>query len=201
MREHAFDEMSPIRAAIAQEQRSTQTIEARAPIMHVEEWSSHHPAVSGTRSPGATTRAGSQAGRSSGVSESSMSDDSRALSSISQLSPGDCNTSPTPSLCRARDRAWVITGFSRLGQAGLRGDVTNQDVQGNEHTNGDSKRDFRSYESPFSRRVKEKLRQVQAHTDESPRELGKRTAPSAKDAEHDCEREIRGESLILVVAH
>lgn len=207
MHEHVSDETSlmadesPIRAAIAQEQRSTQTIAARAPMMHVEEGSSHHLAVSGTKSPEGTSRADSQAGRGSSVSESSMSNDTRALSNTPQLSPGDCITSPTPSLCRARDRALVITGtsgFSRLGQAGPQG---NQDVQGNGRPNGDSKRDVRSYESPFSRRVKEKLRQVQAHTNESPREPGKRTVPSAKDAERDCEREIRGENLILVVAH
>lgn len=183
MHEHASDETSllvdesPIRAAIAQEQRSAQTIVARAPMMHVEEGSSHHLPVSGTRSPEGTTRVGSQAGCGSSVSESSMSNDTRALSNTPQLSPGDCVTSRTPSLCRARDRAMV--------------------VQGNGHSNGDGKRDVRSYESPFSRRVKEKLRQVQAHTDESPREPGRRIVLSAKDPEHDCEREIRGENLIL----
>jgi hypothetical protein len=172
-------------------------------MMHVE-GSSHHLAVNSTRSPKGSTRAGSQAGRGSSVSESSMSSDTRTLSSTPQLSPGDCITSPTPSLCRARDRALVTTGtsgFSRLGQAEPQGDVRNQDLQSNGHPNGDSKRDVHSYESPFSRRVKEKLRQVQAHTNESPREPGKRAVPSAKDAERDCEREIRGENVILVAAH
>jgi hypothetical protein len=175
------DELS-MRAATSavHEQQPVQTISARASIMHSEERSSQRPAVSSTRLPEDATRVDSQAGHGGGVSECSPSNG-------------------------ARNKALMITGpsrFSRLGQAKPQGDVRNQDVQDNGHPNGSSGRDLHNSESPFSRRVKEKLQHVQAHSEDSSSESSERTVElpiSTKDAEPDYKQEVRGIDLTSFV--
>jgi hypothetical protein len=172
------DELS-MRAApsTVHEQRPVQTISARASIMHSEERSSQRPAESSTRLPEDATRVDSQAGHGGGVSESSPSNSTR-------------------------NKTLIITGpsrFSRLGQAKHQGDVRNQDVQDNGHPNGNTRRDFHNPESPFSRRVKEKLRHVQAHSDESSSERTVELPILTKDAEHDYKQEVRGIDLTSFV--
>ena len=161
-----------------------------------------HRAVSSARSSvheeGDTTSPDAQA--SGGVMpERSTSNDARALSTTYQNSPGNYVVSPTPSLCRARIRALLITDtprFSYLEQPQKQGGVRNQDVHGDGHLDRDGRRDLSGYESPFSRRVKEKVRRVQAHSESSPGERSKQTAelpPSAKNAERSCKPEIQGD--------
>jgi hypothetical protein len=175
------DELS-MRAATStvHEQRPVQTMEVQASIMHSEERSSQRRAVSSTRLPEVATRVDSEVGHGGGVSESSPSNGTR-------------------------NKALMITGssgFSCLGQAKPQGDVRNQDVQDNGHPNGDRRRNFHNSESPFSQLVKENLRHVQAHSEESSRESSGRTVElpiSTKDAEHDCKQEVRGIDLISFV--
>jgi hypothetical protein len=105
--------------------------------------------------------------RTSTVSGNSTSHRTRPSSNAHQSSPGSYIVSPVPSLFRARARALTITntaGLSRLG--GTDGD-RNQGVHGDGCLNGDGRRYFRSYESPFSRRVKEKLREAHVSNSEA----------------------------------
>jgi hypothetical protein len=84
-----------------------------------------------------------------------------------QSSPGSYIVSPIPSLFRARARALTITSTSGLSRLrGTDGD-RNQGVHGDGCSNGDGRRDFRGYESPFSRRVKEKLREAHVSNSEA----------------------------------
>jgi hypothetical protein len=90
----------------------------------------------------------------------------RPPSNAHHSSPRSNIVSPVPSLFRARARALTITstsGLSRLG--GTDGDG-NQGVHGDGCSNGDGRRVFRSYESPFSRRVKEKHREARVSNSE-----------------------------------
>ena len=118
---------------------------------------------------------------SSTTSEGCISNGTRTLDP-GQSSPGNCIVSPIPSLCRARARALTIASTSEflcLEETRLRGgnvqnthdDTSSKDAQ---YENG--KRSFRSHESPFTRRVKEKLRQAHAYNEESPRKLSQQTA-------------------------
>lgn len=203
MHDYASGETSPVidgfptrvTAALSPWQR--QTIETESPLPNRE-----HRAVSSARSSvhheGGTTSPDAQSGGGA-VPEHSMRNDTRALSTTTyQNSHGNHVVSPTPSLCRARARALMLTGtsgFSHLEQPQTQGGVRNQDVQGDGHLNGDGRRDFRSYESPFSRRVKEKARRLQSRSEDSPREGSKGIVelPSAKNAERRCELEIQGD--------
>lgn len=178
-----------------------QTIETESPLTDRE-----HRAVSGARSSvheeGGTASPDAQAGGGAMPGHSMGNrDDTRALSTTYQNGHGNYVVSPTPSLCRARARAQMITGTSGLShfeQPQTQGGVRNQDVHGNGHLNEDSRRDFRGYESPFSRRVREKTRQVQAHSEDPPRGRSKRTTElpsSAKNAERGCGPEIQGDAF------
>ena len=95
------------------------------------------------------------------------------------------------------------SGISHLEQPQTQGVGRNQDVHGDGHPNGDGRPDFRSYESPFSRRVKEKARRVQAHSEDSPRERSKPTAelPSAKNVGRRYELEIQGDDSLHRTFH
>lgn len=160
-----------------------------------------HRAASSARSSvheeGDTTNPDAQAGGGT-MPERSMNNDARALSTTYQNSPGNHVVSPTPSLCRARIRALLATDtprFSYLEQPQTQGGVRNQVLHGDGHLNRDGRCDLSSYESPFSRRVKEKVRRVQMHSEVSPGERSKRIAElpsSAKNAERCCKPEIQG---------
>jgi len=105
--------------------------------------------------------------RTSTESGNSTSHKTRPSPKAHQSSPRSHIISPVPSLFRARARALTIassSGLSRLG--GTDGD-RNQSVHGDGCSNGDGRRDFWSYESPFSRRVKEKLREARVSNSES----------------------------------
>lgn len=177
-----------------------QMFETESPLTNGE-----HRAVisarSSVREEGDTTSSDAQAGGGA-VPEHSMNNDTRALSTTYQNSHGNYVVSPTPSLCRAGARTLMITGtsgFSHSEQPQTQGGVRNQDINGDGHGNEGSRRDFRSYESPFSRRVKEKARRVQAHSEDSPRERSKPSAglpSSAKIAERRCEPEIQGDDSL-----
>jgi hypothetical protein len=135
------------------------------------------------------------------VSESSISHSTRPSLNTHQSSPGTCIISPIPSLCLARARALNITGtsgFSRLKQT--EGDRNQEGTYSDGCSNGDGRQDFRSYESRFSRRVKEKLREVHVYDYESPTEPSNQAVEppaSAKDAERKGEPEILGAGLSL----
>jgi hypothetical protein len=115
--------------------------------------------------------------RNSTASEGSISNVTRTLDPC-QSSPGNCIVSPIPSLCRAHARALTITstsGLLCLEEKGLRGggNVQNayNDTSSEDAQDENGKRSFRSHESPFTRSVKEKLRQAHAYNEESPRKL------------------------------
>ncbi|KAI0304559.1 hypothetical protein BC826DRAFT_976891 [Russula brevipes] len=103
-----------------------------------------------------------------------MSNSSTHGSSIAnQSNSGNRIVSPIPSLRRARARALTIggtSGYSRQEQKELEGGVRTQGSHSDEPPDEDDRWDLRSRESPFSSRVKEKLRQVHAYDEESPRE-------------------------------
>ena len=213
MRAYASDETSPvidefpIRVDTAHNQHLlAQTIEAQLSRMNRGQRPFQRRALSSARSSIHEEEDTSLDPRASGgaVSERSMNNGGRTSSATYQSSLGRCIVSPVPSLQRARAGALVITEtpeFSRLGQTKLQEGVRNQDV------NGDGRRDFRNYESPFSRRVKEKFRQVHTHSEESPREPwpSERAVELPSSVEDSSERnrepEIRGADLILFVAH
>ena len=130
------------------------------------------------------------------VSGNPTSHRTRPSSNAHQSSPGSYIFSPVPSLFRARARALAITGLSRGGTDGDR----SQGVPGDGYLNGDgTRRNFRSYESPFSWRVKEKLRET--HISNS--EVSGGPSPQAMDllaSDEDAHRygspEISGADLI-----
>jgi hypothetical protein len=144
-----------------------------------QEGSLQHRAVRRTRSPvyeEDTTTPESDAG-SGTVSESSTSQSTRPSLNTHQSSPGSHIISPVLSLCRARARALTIAGTSEVSRT-ERGKI--QGTYGDGCSNGDG------YESRFSRRVKEKLREVHVHDYESPREPSNQVVEpraSAEDAE------------------
>lgn len=134
------------------------------------------------------------------VSESSISHSTRPSLNTHQSSPGTCIISPVPSLCLARARALNITGtsgFSHLEQT--EGD-RNQGTYNDGSSNGGGRQDFRSYESRFSRRVKEKLREVHVYDYGPPTEPSNQAVEppaSTEDAERRGEPEILGAGLSL----
>jgi hypothetical protein len=99
-------------------------------------------------------------GRKSTASGDFTNHGTRPSSTAHQSSPGSYIISPVPSLFRARARALTITGTSGLSRLGGTNGDRNQGIHGDGCSSGDGGRDFRSYESPFSRRIKEKLREA-----------------------------------------
>jgi len=138
--------------------------------------------------------------------ERAFQDRARARSSIfkqgdkinsHESSPGNYIVSPVPSLCRARARALMITGTSESSRQGGSDGDRNQGVHGDRCLNGNDRRDFRSYESPFSRRVKEKLRG--AHISRGPSDRAMKFLASAEDREQNREPEILSADLISFI--
>jgi hypothetical protein len=124
-------------------------------------------------------------------SESSTSNDPR-ISDPGQSRSRSCAISPILPLSRARVRAHTIVrtpGFPRQEQTGLRERSRAQNAYDGA-TSVDGKRPFRSHESPFTHRVKEKLRQRQAHAlnEELPRKPHQRTA-ELRASTRECNRE------------
>ena len=194
-----------LREVTAQDRRiPTQAIETQFPSMDQEEGSFWRRPILQTRSPvyreEDTTIPDSHAGGDT-VSESSSSHSTQPSPNTLQSSPGSCIVSPEPSLCRAHARALTITGtsgFSRLKQAEGEG---NQGTYGDGCSNVDGRQDFRRYESPFSRRVQEKLRDAHVYDHGSPGESSNQTAelPAwTEDPERNCQPEILGAYLTFV---
>jgi hypothetical protein len=177
---------------------STHAVEARSTGVAREERPLQHRATSTVRTPKykREDRASQdpQAG-SSTVSGSSISNGTRA-SDPGQSNPGSCIVSPIPSLCRARARALTIAStsrFLRLEQTELRRDGRVQnaydDTPSVDASDENGGRSFRSQESPFTRRVKEKLREAHAHNEELPRKPSQQTAELHALA-GECKREL-----------
>jgi len=166
----------PLGAAIAQNRPlPVHRLEAQCQRTDGEEQSFQRRAVSSTRSlkhKGDMTSPNFQSGGT--ASERSMNNSSTQASSITnQSNSGNRIVSPIPSLRRARARALTISGtsgYSRQEQKELEGGVRTQGSHSDEPPDEDDRWDLRNRESPFSSRVKEKLRQVHAYDEESPRE-------------------------------
>ena len=105
--------------------------------------------------------------RTSTMSGNSTTHRTRTSSNAHQSSPGSYIVSPVSSLFRARARALTITSTSGLSRSGGTDGDRNQDVHDDGCSNGDGRRYFRSYESPFSRRVKERLREAHVSNSEA----------------------------------
>lgn len=103
----------------------------------------------------------------SSVSGNSTSHRTRPSSNAHQSNPGSYIVSPASSLFRARARALTIASTSGLSHLGGADGDRNQGAHGDGCSNGDGRRYFRSYESPFSRRVKEKLREAHVSNSET----------------------------------
>lgn len=103
------------------------------------------------------------------ASRNSTTHRARPPSNAHQSGPGSYIVSPVPSLFRARARALTITNTSGLSRLRRTDGDRNQGVHG-DYSNGNGRRYFRSYESPFSRRVKEKLREVRVSDSEASRQ-------------------------------
>jgi hypothetical protein len=122
--------------------------------------------------------------------ESSISNDARTLDSGQSSSGGAI--SPISSLSRTPVRAQTIVGtpgFLRLEQMGLRERSRAHNAYDGA-TSVDGKHSFGSYESPFTHRVKEKLRRRQAHAlnEELPRKPNQRTT-ELRASTGECNRE------------
>lgn len=177
-----------------------QVIRAHFPSMAREEPSFRHRA--GIRSSlfkekEKRTRTERHAGGSA-VSGNFTSHRTRPSSNTHQSSPGSYINSPVPSLFRARARALTITGTSGLSRLGGTDGDRNQGVHGDGCSNGDGGRDFRSYESPFSRRIKEKLREAHVSNSEAskPSNQAVDLLASGEDADRYGSPEILGADLI-----
>ena len=124
------------------------------------------------------------------VSESSMSQSTRPSLNTHQSSPRSHIISPVTSLCRARARAQTTAGTSGVSRLNV---DKNQGTRGGGYSNGGG------YESRFSRRVKEKLREVHVHDYESPRAPSNQAVGQRASAE-DAERTSNGKPEILGAA-
>ena len=126
--------------------------------------------------------------RTSGcVFESSVNDDPNQ---------GGNTVSPIPSLHRARERGTTVAHCSEF----LRSDQTQMErwqrrsrspsrrTYGNAK-NGDGSRDFRSYESPFTQRVREKLRRVHKSGEPSQETTESRASIEGPGLNRQCEQE------------
>jgi hypothetical protein len=133
------------------------------------------------------------------VSGNSTSHGTRPSSNAHQNSPGSYIVSPVPSLFRARARALTITSASGLSRFGGTDSDRNQGVHGDGCSNGDGRRNFQSCESPFSRRVKEKLREAHVSNSEAsggPSNQAVDLLASDEDADRYGSSEILGADLI-----
>jgi hypothetical protein len=178
-----------------------QVIAAHFPSMAREEPSFRHRA--GVRSSlfkeGDRTSTECHAGGST-VSGNSTSHRTRPSSNAHQSSPGSYIVSPVPSLFRARARALTITSTSGLPRSGGTDGDRNQGVHGDGCSNGDGRRYFRSYESPFSRRVKERLREAHVSNSEAsggPSNQAVKLLASDEDADRYGSPDILGADLIF----
>jgi hypothetical protein len=192
----------------AQDQQiPTQAIETQFPSMDQEEEGSFRQRpIRRTRSPvykeEDTTIPDSHAG-SDAVSERYTNHGTQPSPNTHQSSPGSCIVSPDSSLYRAHTRALTITGasgFSRLKQTE---DDGNQGIYGDECSNVDGRQDFRRYQSPFSRRVKEKLRAAHVYDHGPPGESSNQAVdlPTwTEDAERNRQPEILSADLTPFVA-
>ena len=106
------------------------------------------------------------------------------------------SVSPVPSLYRARERAVTGAHCSEfLGREQMQIERWQRRSRNpscrtyGDAKNGDGSRDFRSYESPFTQRVREKLRRVHGSGEPSQETAELRT--SIEDPELNCESERR----------
>jgi hypothetical protein len=197
---HTIDEFL-LREVTTRDQRiPTQAIGTQFQSMDREEGLFQHHSVRRTRSPvykeDDTTISDSHAG-SDTVSESSTSHSTRPSPNTYQSSSGSCIVSPEPSLCRAHARALTITGTSGFSHLERTEGDGNQGIYGDGCSSVDGRQDFRSYESPFSRRVKEKQREAPVYDYESPREPGNQVVELPASAE-DAERSNRQPGTDLI---
>ena len=172
MRDYPSDETSRLVDALpfqgANQRLPEQVIGVQFPSMAREEPSFRHRAR--IKSPlfkeedrtGAECHAGV-----STVSGNYTSNRTRPSTNTYQSRPGSHIVSPVPSLFRARARALAITSTSGLLRSGGTHGDGSQGVHGDRFSDGDGRRDFRSYESPFSWRVKEKLREAHVSNPEA----------------------------------
>lgn len=135
------------------------------------------------------------------VSGNFTSHKTRPSSNARQSSPGSYIISPVPSLFRARARALTMTGTSGLPR--LEGTDRDRDhgVHGDGCSNGDVRRDFRSYGSPFSRRIKEKLREAHVSNTEVPGGPSNQAVDLLASGEGAGSAEILGADLISCHIH
>ena len=172
-----------------------QVIRAHFPSMAPEEPSFRHRA--GIRSSLLKEKEKrTSAKRGSAVSGNFTGHRTRTSPNAHQSSPGSYIVSPASSLFRARVRALTITGTSGLSRLGGTDEDRNHGLHGG-CSNGDGRRDFRSYESPFSRRIKEKLREAHVSNSEaSGRPSNQAEDLLASDADRYGSPEILGADLI-----
>jgi hypothetical protein len=177
-----------------------QVIRAHFPSMAREEPSFRHRA--GIRSSlfkekGKRTSTERNAGGSA-VSGNLTDHRARPSSNTHQSSPGSYITSPVSSLFRARARALTIAGTSGLSRVGGTDGDGNQGVHGNRCSDGDGGRDFRGCESPFSRRIKEKLREAHVSNFEASGRPSNKAVdlPASEDADRYISPDILGANLI-----
>lgn len=205
MREYPSDETSRLIDALpfqgANQRLPEQVIGVQFPSVAREEPSFRHRAR--IKSPlfkeedrtGAECHAGSSI-----LSGNYTSNRTRPSSNTYQSRPGSHIVSPVPSLFRARARALTITSTSGLSRSGGTHGDRNQGVHGDRRSNGDGRRNFRSYESPFSWRVKEKLREAHASNSEAsggpPSNQAVDLLASDPDADRCSSPEILGAALI-----
>ncbi|KAI9512502.1 hypothetical protein F5148DRAFT_992221 [Russula earlei] len=193
MRGYGFNEMSlvvdesPSRGVPGQDrQLSAQAVEVRSPRTKREKWP--FPLYSARSSIVKKEDVAAPDAPAGGgiIPENSVSDDTDASPKTQENTPGTRIVSPVPSLCQARSNALPIAGSSRYShveQTKLQGGVRNQGSHGDRCSNGGGTRDFRTNESPFSRRVKEKFEQIHAYGQESHSELSQPTAEPHTSAE------------------
>ena len=143
------------------------------------------------------------------MSESSISDDTRVLD-LDQSNSRSCIVSSMPSPCRARARALTIasrSGFLCLEQTELRGGgrvrSASHDTPDVNAMDEERERSFRRHESPFTRRVKEKLRQAHGYNEElssKPNQQNTELRTPTGDGRRYCELQILGANSSIPVA-
>jgi hypothetical protein len=196
-----IDELQLREDTVQDRRPPTQAIGAQLPNLDQEEGSFQHRALrtrSSVYKEEDTTMPDSHAGNIT-VSERSMNHSSRPSLNTHQSSPGHCIVSPAPSLYRARARARTITGTSGVSRRKQTEGDRNQCIYDDGYSNEDGRQDFRSHESPFARRVKERLREVHVYDHESLREPSNQAVElpvSTGDAGRHGEPEILGADLI-----
>lgn len=133
------------------------------------------------------------------VSGNFTSHKTQPSTNVHPSSPGSYIVSPVPSLFRARARALTITSASGLSRMGETDGDRNQGVHSDGCSNGNGRRYFRGCESPFSRRVKKKLRETHVSNSEvtgGPSNQAVDLLASDGDINHYSSPEILGADLI-----